>query len=55
MVKISCFHCRGHSFSPWLGNRSCMPCSAAKKKKINAFYVPSTGLRVNSFNILAQF
>ena len=28
------FHCRGHWFDPWSGNkRSYMPCSTAKKKK----------------------
>ena len=30
-----CFHCPGHGFDLRLGNRSCMQCGKAKKKKKN--------------------
>ena len=34
VVKILCFHCRRHEFSPWLGKlRSHMPRSVAKNKQ----------------------
>ena len=32
MVRILCFHCRGHKFNPWSGNSSNL-CVMAKKKK----------------------
>ena len=33
VVKTLHFHCRGHGFSPWLGNKDPTCCSTAKGKK----------------------
>ena len=30
VVKTPCFHCRGHGFDPWLGNKYCICCLAKK-------------------------
>ena len=32
VVKISHFHCKGHKFSPWLGNKNAACCVAQPKK-----------------------
>ena len=33
VVKTLCFHCRGHGFDPWLGNRFHMSHDVVKKIK----------------------
>ena len=33
LVETSCFQCRGHGFSPWLG-KFLIPHSVGKKKKV---------------------
>ena len=43
MVRTPCFHCNGHRFDPWLGNKDPIwPSQKKKRKKQHASKIPST-------------
>ena len=34
VVRIPCFHCRGHKFDPWLRNKDPTCCDVVKQKSL---------------------